>query len=69
MTSMLSENIALPVTGHHRHKQPRRNPDASPFNPVRINIRRLFLTLVAVNILWLETDYPDGSRSAKLLMG
>ena len=34
-----------------------------------INIRRFFFTLVAVTILWLETNYPDGSRSSKLPMG
>ena len=41
MPSGLSENTALPVTGMHRHKQPRSDPVARPFNPVR---NSLFLT-------------------------
>ena len=43
MTSGLSENSALPVTGQHRPTRSHaRDPIASPFSPVRINIRRLF---------------------------
>ena len=43
-------------------------PSPVPFNHVRMNIRRLLFDFAGCH-LWLETDYPDGSRSSKLLMG
>ena len=51
-----------------RHKQPRprSRSQSTPFESIFADF---FLTLVAVTILWLETDYLDGSRSSKLLMG
>ena len=73
MTSGLAENTALPVTGQHCKKQPRRDPVAIPFNPVRINIRILFFTLVAVDYLvdadrlsgWVEIfKAPQGTAQA-----
>ena len=68
-TTGLSENTALPVIGQHRHKQPRPRFRRQSLQP-RSNqySQTFFFTLVDVTILWLEIDFPDGSRSSKLLM-
>ena len=44
-------------------------PSPVPSTPLESIFADFFLTLVAVTILRLETDYPDGSRYSKLLMG
>ena len=44
-------------------------PSPVPSTPFESIFADFFLTLVAVTIFCLETDYPVGSRSSKLLMG
>ena len=44
-------------------------PSPVPSTPFESIFADFCLTLVAVTILWLKTDYPDRSRYSKLLMG